>query len=103
MATKPQGLTLKRDTTTALPLINSAPRPRAAVRREALNPSRVSAQRRESLNPKPQRNDAVQKTRKAEAEVRTPAAENKPRPRETAQASAPAPNAQTGKKIDVFA
>ncbi len=97
MAAKPAGLTLKRDTTTQLPLIQSAPRP--PVRREALNPSRVSAQRRESLNPTAQRRDAVQKTRNAEAEVRTSAAENRPREAAPQQTAA----AQTGRKLDVFA
>lgn len=91
MATGPGALTLKRDTTTQLPLIQSAPQFRQTRRREA-------------LNPEAQRRDAVTKTRKAEAEVRTPAAESRPRPHEAApQQTAAAQTAQTGKKIDVFA
>lgn len=90
MVARPEALTLQRDTTTQLPLIQSAPQFR-------------QTRRREGLNPQPQRRDAVTKTRNAEAQARTPVAENQ-RPRETAPQQSPAAqNAQTGRKLDVFA
>ena len=90
MATNIQGLTLQRDTTTQLPLIQSAPQFRQTRRREA-------------LNPQPPRRDAVTETRNAEVQARTPVAENQ-RPSEAAPQQSPAAqNAQTGRKLDVFA
>ncbi len=86
MPLKSGALTLKRDTTVALPLIQSAPQFRQTRRREALNPS-------------PQRRDAVRETNTAKA--KTPVPEQTP-PVQKLQ-NAQHAQAQSGRTIDVFA
>lgn len=79
-------LTLKQDTTAALPLVQSAPQFRQTARREALNPS-------------PQRRDAVTETNTAKAKTPVP---EQPPPVQKLQ-NAQHEQAQSGRAIDVFA